>query len=151
MSSDNVSFDFNLGTEQDSEYYKVEIQDRPAPYPEKNGKPNNIWIITASFDKTAIAWDATTGEKKITYEGYHQNSLTSCEVYVPNNKSLDPILITSSIDKTCICWNLFTGEIIRWLKVSASLHHYMCFDEIIFIMLVSGVSHTTVALLSIEK
>ncbi len=64
-------------------------------------------LATGSWDKTAILWNAETGEKIRVFAG-HTTSVQSVSLSSDGKR-----LATGSLDKTAILWNAETGEKIR--------------------------------------
>jgi WD40 repeat protein len=66
--------------------------------------PDGKKIITASWDKTARIWDATTGKELQALEG-HTSSVFSA-AFSPDGKKI----VTASGDKTARIWDATTGK-----------------------------------------
>eukprot|EP01039_Chlorochromonas_danica_P007425 gene7427-8212_t len=72
------------------------------------------YVITGSYDRTAIVWDMRSGHPIRTLKG-HKDSVTAMDLYVPRNPYDSPLLITGSIDTLVIIWDLFSGEALQRL------------------------------------
>ncbi len=72
--------------------------------------PDGTRIVTASFDKTAVVWDAATGRMLVRLAG-HTGEVTSAE-YSPDGTRI----LTGSYDKTARVWDPTTGETLMILK-----------------------------------
>ena len=66
--------------------------------------PDGKKIVTASYDKTAKIWDASTGECLHTLEG-HTNWVCSA-AFSPDGKKI----VTASYDNTAKIWQLFPAH-----------------------------------------
>ncbi|XP_066570123.1 WD repeat-containing protein 88 [Amia ocellicauda] len=72
-------------------------------------------ILTCSYDKTAILWDAESGDPVLAFKGGHSAPIVECAL-TPDNKRL----ITASWDKTMTAWDMETGHIL-WKAVHDGL------------------------------
>ncbi len=72
--------------------------------------PDGKRIVTASWDDTAMLWDAETGEVTDTLKG-HSNSVRSAS-FSPDGKRI----VTASWDDTAMLWDAETGEVTDTLK-----------------------------------
>ena len=72
--------------------------------------PDGKMVVTASWDDTAIIWDALTGEKLKVLIG-HINNVRSA-VFSPDGKRV----VTASSDNTAIVWDALTGEKLQVLE-----------------------------------
>lgn len=76
--------------------------------------PNGQQIVTASWDTTAIIWNADTGTKLRTLKG-HTNHLSSAS-YSPDGQRI----VTASADGTAIIWDAASGAKLLTLNESDS-------------------------------
>ena len=72
--------------------------------------PDGRTIVTASMDKTARLWDATTGQETAVLRG-HEDVVTSA-AYSRDGKTV----VTASEDKTARLWDVATGREIAVLR-----------------------------------
>ena len=68
--------------------------------------PKGSHIVTASYDKTARIWDATTGKELMVFRGHH--SVISSAAFSPDGLHV----VTASWDRTGRIWNAATGAVI---------------------------------------
>ena len=66
-------------------------------------------VLTGSCDKTAILWDATSGERLCSFKG-HTGAVTSVAL------SVDGKRVLTAFDNTAILWDAASGERIRSFK-----------------------------------
>ncbi|HOP78488.1 MAG TPA: hypothetical protein PLD05_13415, partial [Thermogutta sp.] len=74
--------------------------------------PNGRRIVTASEDKRAIVWDATSGQKLLVLEG-HTGMVVSA-TFSPDSRRI----LTASLDNTAIVWDATSGRKLLVLRVS---------------------------------
>ncbi len=60
--------------------------------------------MTASYDKTAIVWDATSGEKLLVLQGHTEPVILAR--FSPDARRI----VTASVDKTAIVWDATTRQ-----------------------------------------
>jgi len=75
-----------------------------------NFSPDGSRIVTASDDKTAKVWDATTGKEITSLDGHTDL------VYTANFSPDGSRIVTASLDKTAKVWDAKTGKEIASLK-----------------------------------
>ncbi len=66
---------------------------------------DNMFLVTAAGDKTAIKWCASKGEKLLTFEGH--TTLVTCVHVTHNSKSV----ITATADAKALCFQSDTGKL----------------------------------------
>ena len=66
--------------------------------------PDNLYVVSGSYDKTLCVWDLMTGETKTTLHG-HTGSISAVAV-TPDGRHV----VSGSDDKTLRVWDLATGE-----------------------------------------
>jgi WD40 repeat protein len=77
--------------------------------------PDGACIITASYDRTARIWDASSGEEIVCLRG-HEDWVQSA-AFLP-----DPArIVTASEDRTARIWNGRTGEQITCIVLDAGV------------------------------
>jgi WD40 repeat protein len=72
--------------------------------------PDGTRVVTASYDRTARLWDATTGEQIATLKGHAAGVMDAS--FSPDGARI----VTASRDKTTRIWDATTGESIATLK-----------------------------------
>jgi WD40 repeat protein len=77
--------------------------------------PDGQYIVTASWDKIARVWNATTGEEKLVLRG-HKDVLYSAE-YSPDGQRI----VTASWDNTARVWDAATGGFLFTLQHPAGV------------------------------
>lgn len=81
-------------------------------------KTPGLLVVTTSRDKTAILWDAHSGQELKTFTGH--DDWVRCVVFHPNGKHM----ISASDDKTMKIWELNTGRCTR--TIDAHDHFVTC-------------------------
>jgi WD40 repeat protein len=72
--------------------------------------PDDTSILTTSYDHTAVIWDISTGERKMTFTG-HESTITNARIHPQSG-----ILVTASGDATVRTWSLDSGAVIDVLR-----------------------------------
>lgn len=85
--------------------------------------PDGKRILTGSLDKSAILWNAETGEQIRLLHG-HADSITSV-AFSPDGKRI----LTGSFDKTAILWNAETGTPIQTLRGHSGVVYSVTFSR----------------------
>ena len=66
--------------------------------------PDGRQVLTGSFDKTAILWDAATGQKLRTFQGH--TDMVNSVAFSPDGRQV----LTGAADATAIVWDVATGR-----------------------------------------
>ena len=74
--------------------------------------PDGRRIVTTSWDKTAIVWDAETGERLRVLQGH--NGWVYSAAFSPDSRWI----VTASSDNTAIVWDAETGEMLLTLDLN---------------------------------
>ena len=82
----------------------------PGPGASASFAPEGGCIVTASADRTARLWDATTGQEIITLRG-HEDRIWSAAFFPDGTRN-----ITASADRTARLWDATTGQEIIALR-----------------------------------
>jgi hypothetical protein len=82
----------------------------PGPGASASFAPEGGCIVTASADRTARLWDATTGQEIITLRG-HEDRIWSAAFFPDGTR-----IITASADRTARLWDATTGQEIIVLR-----------------------------------
>ena len=69
-------------------------------------------IVTGSYDRTAIVWDAETGDRLFTLSGHSQG--INDVAYSPDGT----LIATASVDRSAKLWDANTGELVATLLTS---------------------------------
>src|SRR5262249_38383087 len=77
--------------------------------------PDGSRAVTASWDKTAKIWDATTGKLIATLAGHRDRVMTAR--FTPDGSRI----VTASIDGTAVVWDGLTGALIASLEVGPAI------------------------------
>jgi WD domain, G-beta repeat len=77
--------------------------------------PDGARIVTASLDRTARLWDATTGQEIIALRG-HEDQVSSA-AFSPDGARI----VTASLDRTARLWDATTGQEITRIVLDASV------------------------------
>ena len=68
--------------------------------------PDGKWVVTASRDRTARVWEATSGRQMVTLQGHTD------EVYQAMFSTDGKWVVTASAEGTARVWEAATGK--RW-------------------------------------
>jgi WD40 repeat protein/formylglycine-generating enzyme required for sulfatase activity len=88
----------------------LSLESHTGPLNSASFSPDGKLIVTASADKTAKLWDATSGKLIFTLEG-HKESLVSA-TFSPDGK----LVVTASADRTARVWETVSGKLLYTLE-----------------------------------